>query len=196
MSGEAEIRPASRRLIAFLPLLVFAALAALFLFRLDGGGDPSKVPSALIGRSVPDFDLPGVEGLERDGQPVPGLSDAALKRGRVSVVNVWASWCAPCREEHPLLMKLAADPGIDLYGLNYKDAADNARRFLGLHGNPFRAVGADARGRTGIDWGVYGVPETFVVDGAGRIVFKHVGPLSEKSIADRLMPAIAAAAKP
>ena len=108
----------------------------------------------------------------------------------MTLVNVWASWCVPCRDEHPLLTELAKDGRFRLFGINYKDAEDNARRFLGRYGNPFDAVGVDANGRVGIDWGVYGVPETFVVDDAGRIVYKHVGPLTLQSISERLMPEI------
>ncbi|MCB1476050.1 MAG: DsbE family thiol:disulfide interchange protein [Rhodobiaceae bacterium] len=190
MSAQPE-RQQRRRPTVFLllPLILFGALALLFVFRL-GDGDPSKVPSALIGREVPEFDLAGVEGLNGPDGPVPGFSSQTLKQGRISVVNVWASWCAPCREEHPLLVALSQDKRFDLYGLNYKDEAQNARRFLGRFGNPFKAVGADASGRTGIDWGVYGVPETFVVGRDGRIVYKHVGPISQASLASDLMPQI------
>ncbi|WP_181705210.1 DsbE family thiol:disulfide interchange protein [Chthonobacter rhizosphaerae] len=180
---------------AFLPLLLFAALAALFYVRLYAG-DPSELPSALIGRPVPAFELPPVEGLARNGAPVPGFSAADLK-GEVTVVNVWASWCGPCRAEHPLLVELARDDRFRLVGLNYKDSPANATRFLNALGNPFSAVGADQSGRVGIDWGVYGVPETFVVGRDGTIAFKHVGPLDPDSLATRLKPAIEAAlAKP
>ena len=132
-----------RRLIVLLPLLVFLALAALFLFRL-GSGDPSKLPSALIGRPVPDTPLPPVAGLVRDGAPVPGIANADFK-GAVTLVNVWASWCVPCHDEAPLLMKLAEDKRIRIIGINYKDQPENARRFIGRYGNPFAAVGADAQ---------------------------------------------------
>lgn len=184
-------RAAGRRPAVFLllPLILFLALATLFLFRLDDG-DPARVPSALIGRQVPAFDLAGIEGLTGPRGPVPGFSDATLRQGRVSVVNVWASWCVPCRDEHPMLVTLSRDGRFDLYGLNYKDEAENARRFLGRFGNPFEAVGADRGGRVGIDWGVYGVPETFVVGPDGRIVYKHVGPLDEANLARDLMPQI------
>src|SRR4051794_34072760 len=151
-----------RRLLVLLPLAVFLALAALFLYRL-GSGDPSKLPSALIGRLVPETPLPPVAGLVRDGAPVPGISSADFK-DTVTLVNVWASWCVPCHDEAPLLMKLAEDKRIRIVGINYKDQPDNARRFIGRYGNPFAAVGADGNGRASIDWGVYGVPETFVID--------------------------------
>lgn len=177
-----------RRLLELLPLAVFLALAALFLYRLFAG-DPSRIPSALIGRPVPDTPLPPVANLVRDGQPVPGFSSADFK-GNVSVVNVWASWCVPCHDEAPLLMKMAEDKRFRIVGINYKDQPDNARRFIGRHGNPFVAVGADANGRASIDWGVYGVPETFVVGRDGRIAYKLVGPISPQNLQGVLMPAI------
>lgn len=182
-------RPPRRRMsfLALVPLALFLALAVLFYGQL-GSGDPSEVPSALIGKSVPDFRLEGVAGLTREGKPVLGLSSADLADG-VAVVNVFASWCAPCRAEHPLLMGLAKDHRIRLYGLNYKDADDQALRFLNGLGNPYAAVGADRNGRVGIDWGVYGVPETFVV-ADGRIAAKLVGPLTPERILSDLQPAI------
>jgi cytochrome c biogenesis protein CcmG/thiol:disulfide interchange protein DsbE len=192
MSVDSSVSPAPRRrfgrLAVAVPLILFAGLALLFAFRL-GAGDPSKLPSALIGRMAPDFVLPPVQ-----GSTIPGFSTADLRAGRVTVVNVWASWCAPCREEHPHLIALARDPSIVLVGINNKDAPDNARRFLGQLGNPYARIGADLNGRVSIDWGVYGVPETFVVDGTGRITFKHVGPITPEIIAERLMPAIRRAA--
>jgi cytochrome c biogenesis protein CcmG/thiol:disulfide interchange protein DsbE len=174
-------RAGSRRWLLAIPLLAFAALALLFFARLQSG-DPSKLPSALIGRPVPAFTLPAVAGLQRDGVALPGLDSEALK-GRVTVVNVWASWCAPCRDEHPVLMDLAKMQGVRLVGINYKDQPENARRFLGALGNPFSAVGADTAGRAAIDWGVYGVPETFIVDARGAIAYKHVGPLTAQALA-------------
>ena len=174
------------------PLAIFLGLTGLFLAALYAG-DPSRLPSALIGKPVPAFTLPPVEGLVTDGAAVPGFGSADLARGRVALVNVWASWCVPCREEHKYLAALAVRGGFDLYGLNYKDDTAAARRFLGRYGNPFRAVGQDSSGRVAIDWGVYGVPETFIVDGAGRIVYKHVGPIDQEAIERRLLPAIARA---
>lgn len=175
------------RFLALIPLVLFLALAILFYARL-GAGDPSEVPSALIGKSVPNFTLDGVAGLTKDGAPVPGLSASDLANG-VSVINVFASWCAPCRAEHPLLTTLAKDQRIRLYGLNYKDSDDQALRFLNGLGNPYAAIGADRNGRVGIDWGVYGVPETFVVAN-GRITAKLVGPLTPERISGELMPAV------
>ena len=177
-----------RRLIVFIPLALFLALAALFMYRL-GAGDPSRIPSALIGRPAPSTNLPPIPGLERDGRPVPGLDGAAFN-GEVTVLNVWASWCVPCHDEAPLLLKLAADRRIRMVGINYKDEADNARRFLGRHGNPFAANGIDRNGRAAIEWGVYGVPETFVVGRDGRIAFKLIGPITPDNLDKALQPAI------
>ena len=177
-----------------LPLLAFLALAALFLFRL-GSGDPSRLPSALIGHPAPPTDLPPLAGLERDGKAVPGLSNAAFQ-GAVTLVNVWASWCVPCADEVPFLEQLAKDKRIQLVGINYKDAPDNARRFLNRYGNPFVAAGVDANGRTSIDWGVYGVPETYLVGRDGPIAYKLVGPITAENLAQVLEPEIAKALKP
>jgi cytochrome c biogenesis protein CcmG/thiol:disulfide interchange protein DsbE len=184
--NPAEAPPRRSRFLFLLPGLIFAALALLFLVRLFSG-DPSRLPSALIGRPVPPFQLAALEGLRANGQPVPGLTATDLK-GRTTIVNVWASWCAPCRQEHPALMELAKDAGVRVVGINYKDNPENARRFLGALGNPFAAVGVDPNGRTAIDWGVYGVPETFIVGPDGTIRYKHVGPLLPET-----MPAFMAA---
>jgi cytochrome c biogenesis protein CcmG/thiol:disulfide interchange protein DsbE len=177
------------RLALYLPLAFFLALAMVFLARLLSGDDPSAIPSALVGKPVPEFALPPLEGLDRDGVPVPGLASDDLK-GEISVVNVFASWCGPCRQEHPLLEELAGDPRIRVLGINYKDVPGNALSFLDDLGNPYQAVGVDTRGRTAIDWGVYGVPETFLVDRDGIIREKFVGPLTPQSVAEVLMPAI------
>src|SRR3954464_2503191 len=133
--------PKRRSWLGALPLLVFVALAGIFLARLHGG-DPSRIPSALIGRPAPQTSLPALPDLVSDGAPVPGLDPAAFK-GKVSVVNVWASWCVPCHDEAPLLTELAKDKRLKIVGINYKDAPDNARRFLGRYGNPFNIVGVD-----------------------------------------------------
>jgi cytochrome c biogenesis protein CcmG, thiol:disulfide interchange protein DsbE len=177
-----------RRVIVLAPLVVFLALVALFLIRLYSG-DPSRIPSALIGHPAPQTDLPPVAGLERNGAAVPGIDTASFK-GAVTVVNVWASWCVPCHDEAPLLMRLAQDSRFRLIGINYKDEPDNARRFLGRYGNPFAAAGADLNGRAGIEWGVYGVPETFVVDRDARIAYKLVGPITADNINTVLKPEI------
>jgi len=177
-----------RRMLVLVPLVAFLALAALFVLRL-GAGDPSRIPSALIGRPAPRTDLPPLPGLERDGKAVPGL-DSADFQGQVTVLNVWASWCVPCREEAGLLMTLAADSRLRALGMNYKDQPDNARRFLGRHGNPFAAAGADGNGRASMEWGVYGVPETFLVGRDGKIAYKLVGPITEANLERLLKPEI------
>jgi cytochrome c biogenesis protein CcmG/thiol:disulfide interchange protein DsbE len=196
MSATSQNAPAprQRRLVVLLPLILFLALAALFLYRL-GAGDPSRIPSALIGRPVPATDLPPVAGLTRDGVPVPGLTNEDFT-GAVTLVNVWASWCVPCHDEAPILMKMAEDKRLRMVGINYKDQPDNARRFIGRYGNPFVAVGADPNGRGSIDWGVYGVPETFVVGRDGRIAFKLVGPITPQNLEAQLKPAIEKALAP
>ena len=177
-----------RNILVLLPLAAFLALAALFLYQL-GSGDPSRLPSALIGRPAPPTDLPPLTGLERDGKMLPGLSNAAFQ-GELTLVNVWASWCVPCADEVPFLEKLSKDKRIKLVGINYKDPPDNARRFLNRYGNPFVAVGVDASGRTSIDWGVYGVPETYLIGRDGTIAYKLVGPITAENLAKVLTPEI------
>jgi len=181
-------RKTQRNILVLLPLLTFLGLAALFFFRL-GAGDPSQLPSALIGREAPKTDLPPLAGIERDGKAVPGLNNATFT-GAVTLVNVWASWCVPCRDEVPLLDQLSKDKRIQLAGINYKDAPDNARRFLNRYGNPFVAAGTDESGRNSIDWGVYGVPETFLIGRDGRIAYKLVGPITANNLAKVLGPEI------
>jgi cytochrome c biogenesis protein CcmG/thiol:disulfide interchange protein DsbE len=175
-------------IFVLLPLIVFIALAALFFYRL-GSGDPSRIPSALIGHLVPATDLPPLPGLERNGKAVPGVTNATFQ-GAVTIVNVWASWCVPCHDEVPFLEQLSRDKRIQLVGINYKDAPDNARRFLSRYGNPFAAAGRDEAGRASIDWGVYGVPETFLIGRDGRIAYKLVGPITAENLANTLGPQI------
>jgi len=181
-------RKPRRNFLVALPLVGFLALAALFYVGL-GAGDPSRLPSALIGKPVPPTELPPVPGLEVNGKAVPGLTNATFA-GSVSVVNVWASWCVPCHDEAPLLEALGKDKRIKLLGINYKDAPDNARRFLNRYGNPFAATGRDENGRTSIDWGVYGVPETFLIGRDGRIAYKLIGPITAENLKTTLMPQI------
>jgi cytochrome c biogenesis protein CcmG/thiol:disulfide interchange protein DsbE len=181
--------PQKRWRLAAIPAVIFVALALVFWKGL--GGNPSEIPSALIGKPVAAFSLPPLDGMD-----VPGFDAAALRQGRVTVVNVWASWCGPCRTEHPLLMELAKRPDIRLFGINYKDDGDNARKFLGSLGQPFAAIGVDESGRTAVDWGVYGVPETFIVDGAGVIRFKWIGPLTAEALSGKLAEEIARASAP
>jgi cytochrome c biogenesis protein CcmG/thiol:disulfide interchange protein DsbE len=182
-----------RRWLMALPLVVFAALALLFWFRL-GDSDISRIPSALIGRAAPKTTLPPLPGLMADSKPVPGI-DPATFVGKVSLVNVWASWCVPCHSEAPLLTEFAKDRRVQFVGLNYKDAPDNARRFLGRYGNPFDVVGVDSNGRASIEWGVYGVPETFVVARDGTIAYKLVGEITSQNIEAVLKPEIEKALK-
>ena len=192
---EEQTRPVRHRVLVLVPLAVFFGLVALFLIQLKAG-DPSLVPSALIGHEVPQATLPPIVGLERDGAQVPGIDPANFK-GAVTVVNVWASWCVPCHDEAPLLLQIGKDSRFRLVGINYKDDPDNARRFLGRYGDPFVAAGADRNGRTAIDWGVYGVPETYVVGRDGRIAFKLVGPITPENYDSTLKPQIEKAlAKP
>ena len=174
-----------RRLRYLVPVFVFVALAAALAVQLLTG-DPSKVPSALIDKPVPEFALPPVQGFEEAG----GFATADLGKGEIGLVNIFASWCGPCRVEHPLLMALAEAGTVPLYGINYKDTPDDAERWLGRLGNPYVLMGADLDGRTAIDWGVYGVPETFVVDGAGRIRHRHVGVLSPYDLDETILPLI------
>ena len=177
-----------RNIFVLLPLIGFAALAVLFYVGLHEG-DPSLLPSALIGKPMPKTDLPPIEGLIRDGKPVPGLSDATFK-AKVTLMNVWASWCIPCHQEVPFLEALSKDKRIQLVGINYKDAPADARRFLGRYGNPYAASGADRSGRESINWGVYGVPETYVIDRDGRIAYKLVGPINADNLQSALAPQI------
>lgn len=174
------------------PVLIFSALAGLFFFALQKG-DPSKIPSALIGKAVPAFSLSPIEGLIEAGAPVPAFQAADLSSGTLTVVNFWASWCLPCVDEHPMLIELKKRTSVRIVGVNYKDQAANARRFLARYGNPFAAVGADPAGKAAIEWGVYGMPETFVVDGRGVIVYKHVGPIGPEALERKLIPAVEAA---
>ena len=185
--------PRTSRWLLALPLVGFALLAAIFWFRL-GSGDPSRIPSALIGHPAPQTALPALVGLLNNGAQIPGL-DPSVFKGKVSVVNVWASWCIPCHDEAPLLTELGKDTRLQIVGINYKDSPDNARRFLGRYGNPFGIVGVDSNGRAAIEWGVYGVPETFIVGRQGTIVYKMVGPVTPDNINTELRAEIDKALK-
>ena len=173
-----------RRWVVMLPLVIFVVLAGVFLLQLMSGRDTSIVPSVLIGQPAPKTELPPLEGTN-----LPGLSTEAMK-GRLTLVNVWASWCVPCRQENPILMELAKDSRFDLVGFNYKDKPANALKFLKDLGNPFEAIGTDQSGRAAIDWGVYGVPETYLVAPDGTILWKHVGPFTPQDVPERLNPQI------
>jgi len=169
-----------RRLIYVLPILVLAVLGAYFAAGL--GRDPQKLPSALIGKPAPQFALPSI-----DGQPL-AFSTADLK-GEVSLVNVWASWCPPCVAEAPMLLKIAR-AGVPIFGLDYKDKPDDAKAFLARYGNPFKAIGADRDGKVAIDWGVYGYPETFVVDRNGIVRERHISVITERDWQTKLLPLV------
>ena len=188
-SAVSETRDRRRRMaMALLPVVVFAGLAVLFVIGL-GQEDPSRVPSVLIGKPAPEFDLPPLEGLTRRGAEVPGFATSDLQ-GQVTLVNIWASWCGPCRDEHPHLMTLSEVENVRLVGINYKDEPANARRFLGALGMPYEAVGVDADGRVFVDWGAYGVPETFIVDRRGIIRHKYIGPITAKALEGTILPMI------
>jgi cytochrome c biogenesis protein CcmG/thiol:disulfide interchange protein DsbE len=175
-------------LVLVLPLVVFLGLAVLFYVGLLEG-DPSRLPSALIGRPAPHTVLPPLAGVTHDGKPVPGLNSDSFKNN-VTLVNVWASWCVPCHDEVPFLALLGKDKRIRLVSINYKDTEKDARRFLNRYGNPFAATGRDASGRTSIDWGVYGVPETYLIGRDGRVAYKLVGPITADNLVSTLEPKI------
>lgn len=185
-------RGIGRYLLALVPLLVFggfALVAGKMLYDQDvNGRDISAIPSALIGQKAPSLALPPLEGSR-----TPALTDAAMA-GRLTLVNVFASWCVPCRQEHPILKELAKDERLTVVGINYKDRNDNALRFLGELGNPYDAIGVDPNGKAAIDWGVYGIPESYLVGPDGTILYKKVGPFDERSLTQELLPAIEKAA--
>ena len=172
----------SRRLFFAVPVVGFAVLSGLFALGLRE--DPSKIPSPLVGQSVPKFSLPPVQGRTL------GLSSDNLV-GEVSLVNVFASWCVACRAEHPLFMRLAKDKTVPIHGINYKDAPNDAARWLNTMGDPYTRTGADRGGRVAIDWGVYGIPETFVIDATGHIAYKHIGAVTEEALTTTILPLIA-----
>lgn len=184
----AQKRGLSRYALALIPLAVFvgfAGIAGKMLYDQDvNGRDISAIPSALIGKHAPSLNLSPLEGSDK-----PALTDAAIK-GKLTLVNVFASWCVPCRQEHPLLKELAKDSRISLVGINYKDRNDNALRFLGELGNPYQAIGVDPKGQAAIDWGVYGIPESYLVGADGTILYKRVGPFDQRSVTQELLPAI------
>ena len=175
--------PQRRRLVFIMVPAAFAVLAAVLAWQLLTG-TPDKIPSALIDKSIPQFDLQPIPGWDK------GLASTDIEQGGVSLVNVFASWCGPCRVEHPLLMDLAAQDLLPIWGLNYKDQPKDATSWLQQLGDPFTQIGSDLSGRVGIDWGVYGVPETFVIDRQGRIVYKHIGVLTRRDWDEKLLPLI------
>jgi cytochrome c biogenesis protein CcmG, thiol:disulfide interchange protein DsbE len=172
---------AAGRTSYFMPLAVFGLIAMLLGIGLTY--NPREIPSPLIGKPAPEFSLPPVQGR------VDGLSDQDLK-GDVSLVNVFASWCTACRDEHPLFMRLHKEKIVPVYGINYKDRPEDAAAWLDELGDPYLRTGADIDGRVGIDWGVYGVPETYVVDREGRIAYKHIGAIDTRVLNETLLPLI------
>ncbi len=180
-TADSQLGRSRRRLLFMLPALAFGGVAAALVAGL--GRDPRVVPSALVGRPVPRFALPPVQGRTL------GLSSDNLV-GEVALVNVFASWCTACLEEHPIFMRLRRERVVPVHGLNYKDAPADAAAWLDKHGDPYRRTGADRDGRVGIEWGVYGVPETYVIGRDGRIHHRQVGPLSEEIVTKTLMPLI------
>lgn len=174
-------RRPGNRIWTLLPAGIFAALAGAFSWGLMNPGD--DLPSALTGKPVPEFDLHPIGGR------TAGLSTADLQ-GEVSIVNVWASWCVPCRVEMPLLVELAGRDTVPIHGINYKDRPVAALRFLEETGDPYTRIGADRSGRASLDWGVYGLPETFVIDAHGRIAYKHVGPFDRRALEEEILPVV------
>jgi cytochrome c biogenesis protein CcmG/thiol:disulfide interchange protein DsbE len=180
----------SRRIVvALIPLILFLGLAGIFMKQLISGGDTSVLPSALIGKQAPGLKLAPLDGAVIAGKAVPALTTDAIK-GKLTLVNVWASWCIPCRQEHPVILGLSRDDRLNVVGINYKDRNDAALGFLGELGNPFKAIGVDPKGAAAIDWGVYGIPESFLVSPDGVILYKHVGPFDDNSVQNQLLPAI------
>ncbi len=183
------------KLTVLLPLLVFLGIAAFFVWGLVKG-DPRRLPSVLIGKPVPEFNLPPLPGATYDGAPVPGLSSADLKKiPGVKLVSFFASWCTGCRAEHPFLMELARRNIIPLVGIAYKDPAAKSLAWLNELGNPYSRIGMDRKGRTGIDFGVYGIPESFFVNSEGRIIYKYIGPLDARAWQKIVIPELEKAKK-
>ncbi|MEM1286557.1 MAG: DsbE family thiol:disulfide interchange protein [Pseudomonadota bacterium] len=185
MSDQAVETP--RRKINWLavsPLVLFLALGGVFGYQLLFGGPANEIPSALIGEPVPQTSLEPLE-----GQGTPGFGPGDLE-GQVTLVNVFASWCAPCRQEHPMLMALADDDRFQIIGINQKDQPSDARRFLETLGNPYDRIGVDPNGRASIEWGVYGVPETFIVGADGVILHKHIGVFDARDVQESFLPII------
>jgi cytochrome c biogenesis protein CcmG/thiol:disulfide interchange protein DsbE len=171
-----------RRLIFFLPLALFVVLAGYFAQSLRPGHDPQLLPSAMIDKPAPKIDLAALDGGAR-------LTNQSFD-GQVVLINFFASWCVPCRAEHPVLMRIDQQDKIPIVGIAYEDTPDKTKQFIGQLGDPFRIVGIDQDGRAGIDFGVYGVPETYVIDKGGRIRFKQVGPINPNVLEHTLLPMI------
>lgn len=196
---EIEEAPSRSIWLALLPVIVFGALALVFLKGLSDGNTSRKLPSVLIDTPAPQKNLGPIPGLLVNGKPVPAFNAADLKKGQVSVVNFWASWCVPCRQEHPQLITLGKMSNFKLIGINYKNDPADASQFLRQLGSPYDVIGSDVNGRVGIEWGVVGLPETYIVDGKGIIRYKFIGPISNKALNEDFLPklqeVIAATAK-
>jgi cytochrome c biogenesis protein CcmG/thiol:disulfide interchange protein DsbE len=189
---QRRVSLASRIAARSTPLIVVVCLFAILgvsLWQMSNGRDMSALPSALIGKPAPELKLAALDGAVSGGKPVPALTTAMIK-GKLTLVNVWASWCVPCRQEHPVVLGLSRDDRLNIVGINYKDRPDAALDFLGELGNPFKAIGVDPKGAAAIDWGVYGIPESFLVSPDGVILYKHVGPFDDNSVQNELLPAV------
>ena len=190
-----QAKPKPRIWSSILPLFVFLGIVgASYSLLSTEGRNVSALPSALLDKPAPDLGAPPLDGLKQNGKQIPGMTQAMFQ-GKVSIVNVFASWCVPCRQEHPQIVKLGQDNRLQMVGINHKDSNKNALGFLAELGNPYDVVGVDRKGRASIEWGVYGVPETFIVNKQGRIIFKHVGPVNKRDLEERLMPIIEDALK-
>lgn len=203
-TAAADIKPPAgkrrQQRLLFIPFLLLAAFVALAFLRISAQTDADnldELPNALQGRPAPRLYLPRLEPAADTAPPSAGKAavinaffDSNSFKGQVTLVNFWGSWCPPCRAEHPFLMSLAGNSAFQLVGVNYKDSADNAKRFLGSFGNPFRQIGFDSNGRAAIDWGVYGPPETFVLDKNGLILYRFVGPMNEAAFRAKILPLI------
>ncbi|WP_162653688.1 DsbE family thiol:disulfide interchange protein [Lentilitoribacter sp. Alg239-R112] len=179
-------RTFAQKVALFLPLIIFGSLATFFLLQLTSGRNAQDLPSVLIGKQAPSLSMQALE-----GSGLPALNDASIS-GKLTLVNVWASWCVPCRQEHPFLLELSKDKRVQIVGLNYKDKNENALKFLNELGNPYTAIGVDPNGAAAIDWGVYGVPETFLISPSGIILYKHIGPIDARGFEEKILPAIEA----
>lgn len=184
---QKQTRTLPQKIALFLPLIIFGGLAIFFLLQLTSGRNAQDLPSVLIGKQAPSLSMEAIE-----GSGIPALNTEAIS-GKLTLVNVWASWCVPCRQEHPFLLELSKDPRVQIVGLNYKDKNENALKFLNELGNPYTAVGVDPNGAASIDWGVYGVPETFLISPSGEILYKHIGPIDARGFEAKILPAIEAA---
>lgn len=180
----------TQRLLFLLPLLLFTVVVGYFLWGLNPERNPREVPSAMVDKPVPAFDLPALALTDR-----PGLATADLTDGQVTLVNFFASWCVPCRIEHPLLLALAEEGTVRVVGINFRDEPEAGAKWLEELGNPYARIGVDARGRTAIDWGVSGVPESFIIDREGRIRHQHIGPIHPHELEQEIRPLLEALAQ-